>query len=59
MQVKLMFKRKPLFEKGIMAEAKNYRSITPLSLPSKVMEEQFTIKPRIIFKEMNYGTFIN
>ena len=54
-----MFKIKPLFEKGIMAEAKNYRSITPLSLPSKVMEEQFTIKPRIIFKEMNYGTFIN
>ena len=48
-----MFKIESLFKKVIKAEANNYRSISSLPLLSKVLEKQFTIKPRIIFKEMN------
>ena len=54
-----MFKIKPLFRKGIKAKAKNYRSIYPSPLISKLIVKQFAVKPRIIFKEMNYSTVIN
>ena len=54
-----MFKIESLFKKVINAETKNYRSISSLPLLSKVLEKQFTIKPRIIFKEMNYSTVNN
>ena len=54
-----MFKIESLFKKVIKAEANNCRSISSLPLLSKVLEKQFTIKPRIIFKEMNYSTVNN
>ena len=53
-----MIKIKSLFRLKLR-KGKNYRSISPLPLLSKIMEKQFTIKPRIIFKEMNYSTDIS
>ena len=49
-------KIKPLFKKGSNTSAENYRSISLLPLISK--KNQFTIKHRIIFQEMNYCAFI-
>ena len=46
-------KIKPLSKKGIKTEVKNYRPIFLLPLLSKVTENQFTIKSKITFKEIN------
>ena len=54
-----MLNIKPLFKKGIQAETKNYTFVSPSSLISKVIVKQFSTKPRIIFKEMNYNTVIS
>ena len=47
---------KPLFKKSIKTGAKNYRPISLLPLISKAMENPFTIKQKISFKEMNCFT---
>ena len=57
--MKPMFNIKPLFKTGIQAEAKNYTSVSPSPLISKAVAKQFTIKPRIIFKEINHSAVIN
>ena len=54
-----MLNIKPLFKKGIQAETKNYTSVSPSSLISKVIVKQFIIKSGIIIKEMNYSTVIS
>ena len=53
--MKPMLNINPLFKKGIQAETKNYASVSPSSLISKVIVKQFIIKSRIIIKEMNYS----
>ena len=54
-----MFKIKSFFIKRNKAEGKNYISLCPLPLISKVLEKDFTIKSKIIPKEMNYNTVIS